>query len=195
MEIRLMRRSAAAVLAWITLTPLLVQAQATCKEKLAAVDSRLAVSDLGPTGPALQQMRDQGATLCAQGQDAMAIQILDIMEMSLPRTTSEVAATQQDNTDSKAVLTNEFLAGVWCSMTGVERSQLVFSADGAYRGCVHDAAQGAYGRCLAPEPTAKWLNRYKRVKTAEQDTIVIGGNGGDNDYSTFKRGECTLYGR
>ncbi len=171
-------------------------AATTCKEKLAEVDARLAVADLGPTGAGLRQMRDQAATMCRQGEDAMALQILGLLDMSLPATQSERAIAAQADRESKAALTNEFLAGTWCSMTGEERSQLVFNVNGTYRYCLHDAVQGPYGACSRePRSTAEWLARYPRAKTVERDLIVIGGKGGRNAYSTFRRGACSRYGR
>lgn len=105
-------------------------AEGDCHAGLAAVDARLASSQLGPTGAALKQMRDQAASMCNQGQDAMANQLLAMLSMSLPPSESEVAAANTADEDSKALLTNDFLAGEWCSMTGEERSQLVFNVDG-----------------------------------------------------------------
>lgn len=39
------------------------------------------------------------------------------------------------------------------------------------------------------------LAGYPRAKTIERDLIVIGGKGGRNADSTFRRGECSRYGR
>ena len=162
-----------------------------------AVNERLAeAGDLGPTRAGLEMMRDQGATMCSQGQDAMAMQILGMLEASLPPSGAEAAAVQRSDADSKAVLTDEFLAGTWCSMDGEERSQLVFSTDGTYRFCLNDTVRGPYGYCSRePRPTADWLARYPRTRSVEQDTIVFDGKSGPKSYSTFKRGECSKYGR
>ena len=189
---RTMRATTATIL-WVAALPL--QAEAGCRDELAKVDARLATADLGPTAAALRQMRDQAATLCGQGQEAMASQILGILEASLPATEAETAAKQQADADSKAALTDGFLAGVWCSMTGEERSQLVFSEDGTYRFCLNDTVLGPYGRC-SPEPlsTADWLAGYPRAKSVERDTIVLSGRGRHQDF-TFKRGACSRYGR
>jgi hypothetical protein len=170
-------------------------AQDECKAQLAEVDARLASADLGPSNAGLQQMRDQAAALCEQGQDAMALQLLSLFNLSLPPTQTEQSSVKQADEDSKAMLTDKFLAGTWCSMTGEERSQLVFNLDGTYRYCLHDSMLGPYGKCSRnAESTRDWLARYPHAQTVEQDTLVLGGKRGFGD-STFKRGECTLYGR
>jgi hypothetical protein len=174
------------------------QAQAGCQEKLAEVDARIADSDLAdPAGPGAgaKMMRDNAATMCAQGNEATAMQVLGMVEMMVPQTKTEAANQAVADEDSKAPLTNEFLAGTWCAIVDQEHSQYVFSKDGSYQACIHDSVAGRYGNCMPAKQTADWLGRFKRAQTVEQDTIVLGGNSGSRDYSTFKRGECSRYGR
>ena len=174
------------------------QAQAGCKEKLAEVDARIADSDLAdPTGPAAgaKMMRDNAATMCDQGNEATAMQVLGMLDMMVPQTKTEAAAQVRADEESKAPLTSEFLAGTWCAIVDQEHSQYVFSKDGTYQACIHDSVAGRYGRCIRAEQTSEWLGRFRRAKTIEQDTIVLGGNTSSTDYSTFKRGECSKYGR
>jgi hypothetical protein len=184
--------AAATVVAALVSTP----AHAGCQEKVAEIDARLADTDIDPnTRSGVQMMRDQGAAMCAQGNEAAAMQMLGMVALALPQTKSQVAAEQQVNAESKANITDQFLAGTWCAIVDQEHSQYIFSADGTYRACVHDSMAGPYGHCMPPQPTSKWLAKYKHAKTVEQDTLVLGGNTSRNDYSTFKRGECNLYGR
>jgi len=170
-----------------------------CREKLAEVDSRMAATELGPSTAGMRQIRDQAAAFCGQGQEPMAMQLLAMLEMGLSQASAQPSkrpsAPPQTGDTSQASLGNEFLAGTWCSMTGDERAQLVFSADGTYRVCLPDAVLGPYGACSnSPRLTTEWLERYPRVQSKEQDTIVLGGRRG-NAFSTFKRGECSRYGR
>lgn len=180
----------ALLLMTIAINPL--TADAACQEKLAEIDARISEAELGPAAAGINQMRDQAASMCDQGQESTAMQILGLLEMSLPPSQAQSSAIRQANADSKAALTDEFLEGTWCSMTGEERSQLVFSRNGTYRFCVHDAILGPYGKCSRrPESTKDWLARFERAATVEQDTMVLG----DRGTLTFKRGECSRYGR
>ena len=167
-------------------------ARAACQEKLAEIDARISEAELGPGAAGIIQMRDHAASMCDQGQESTAMQLLGLLDLSLPPSQAQADAMNQANADSKAALTDEFLEGTWCSMTGEERSQLVFSRDGTYRYCLHDSVLGPYGKCSRyPEPTEDWLARFERAETVEPDTMVLGGR----SVSTFKRGECSLYGR
>jgi hypothetical protein len=174
------------------------QAQAGCKDKLAEVDARMADSELAdPTGAGAgaKMMRDNAATMCAQGNEAAAMQVLGMLDMMVPQTKTEAANQAAADEGSKAALTSEFLAGTWCAIVDQEHAQYVFSKDGTYRACIHDSVAGRYGYCMKAKSTAEWLGGFPRAQTVEQDTIVLGGRSGSNDYSTFKRGECSKYGR
>ena len=178
------------LLTTVAINPL--TASAACQEKLAEIDARISEAELGPTAAGITQMRDHAASLCDQGQESTAMQLLGLLEMSLPPSEALSSATREANADSKAALTDEFLEGTWCSMTGEERSQLVFNRDGTYRYCLHDSMLGPYGKCSRnPEPTEDWLARFERAETVDRDTLVLGGR----NTSTFKRGECSRYGR
>ena len=166
---------------------------AACKEKLAEVDRRIADSELDVNlRTAVQQFRDHAAAMCQQGNDATAVQTLSYVEMMLPPTQAQVQAEQQVQAEKRSRLTPEFLAGNWCSMTGEERSQLVFAPDGTSKACIHDSAYGAYGKCFDYKSIAEWVDGYKGVQSVEQDEIALGK---PNDFSVFKRGECSRYGR
>jgi hypothetical protein len=169
---------------------------ADCKGKVAEIDAWLAETDVDPnTLGGVKMMRDQGAAMCAQGNEAMGVQILSMVTAGLPQTKSQATAAKQVEYESKANITDTYLAGTWCAIVDQEHSQYVFSIDGTYKACIHDSAAGPYGYCMPPKPTSEWLAKFKKAKTVEPDTLVLGGNTGANDYSTFKRGECKLYGR
>lgn len=79
---RVITRAVAAVLAWMAVAPIPAQA-GDCQEKLSAVNKRLEqAGDLGPTRAGLEMMRDQGATMCGQGRDAMAMQEIRTLVVS-----------------------------------------------------------------------------------------------------------------
>lgn len=187
-----------AILAGATVAATLVTSPvyADCKEKVAEIDAWLAETDVDPnTLGGVKMMRDQGAAMCAQGNEATAMQLLSMVTVALPQTKSQAVAEQQSADDSKANITDTYLAGTWCAIVDQEHSQYIFSLGGTYKACIHDSVAGPYGYCMPPEPTSEWLGKFKRAKTVEADTLVLGGNSGSNDYSTFKRGECKLYGR
>lgn len=167
-----------------------------CRQQLVQIDAALAETELDPSVlGGLQMFRDQGAAMCAQGNEATATQMLDMVAMSLPKTRSELAAEEKFDAASKAKITNEYLAGTWCAIVEQEQSQYIFTASGNYQGCVHDSMAGRYGHCSRPKPTSEWLARFPLAQTVEENTMVLGGKSGGGNYSTFKRGECILYGR
>jgi hypothetical protein len=183
-----------AVIAVTALAPL--PAHAGCKEKVAEIDAWVADIDIDSnTLAGVKMMRDQGAAMCAQGNEAASMQLLEMVAVALPQTKSQVTAEQKANVNSKAKITDKFLAGTWCAIVDQEHSQYIFSVDGTYRACVHDSMAGPYGHCMPPQSTSEWLAKYKLAKTVEQNALVLGGNTSRNDYATFKRGECKLYGR
>jgi len=192
-EKALMRKKLMPAIAALSALLVPLQSFATCKEKIAEVDERIADPELDTNlRNAVKQFRDNAVSMCDQGNDATAMQVLGYVEMMLPPPRAEVEAAKQADTASKAHLTNEYLEGVWCSMTGEERSQLVFAADGSSRACFSDSMLGAYGKCVDYEPAAEWIGGFDRVEGAEQDRIVFVGNGGQ---SVYMRGECKLHGR
>ena len=181
------------VIAGIILLPSAVYGD--CRQQLADIDAQMADTDLDPgVLGGIQMLRDQGAALCDQGNEEMANQMLAMVAMSLPKTKSQVSAEQTANTESKAGITDDFLTGTWCAIVKQENTQYIFTSDGSYQACVHDSMAGRYGHCSRPRPTSEWLAKFPRAQVVEQDTLVLGGKSGGGDYSTFKRGECTLYG-
>ena len=84
-----------------------------------------------------------------------------------------------------------FLEGVWCSMTGDERGQLVFASDGTHQPCFPNAVTQGYGQCISQISKGDWLDGYERVKSVEQDQIVLGSSRSGG--MVYKRGECKLY--
>jgi hypothetical protein len=183
------------VILMIALLPL--QAKVGCKEKLAEVDQRIASPQMyANQRNAVQMFRDEAAEMCAQGNEATAMQTLSMIEMMLPPSQAQqkqIAAAREADELTKSRLTNDFLEGVWCSMTGEERVQLVFASDGTHQPCFPSAVTQGYGQCISPISKGDWLDGYERVKSVEQDHIVLGSrrSGG----MVYKRGECKLYGR
>jgi hypothetical protein len=177
------------------------QLQADCNDELTNLDQRIADTELDVNlRNAVLQFRNQAAAMCDQGNDAAATQMLGIVTMMLPPAQAEIAADKESDIESKSRLTNEFLKGTWCSMTGEERSQLVFAADGTSKACLHDSALGPYGHCFKFKSTTEWLSGYERADSVEQNQIVFsskrkGQSKLRGDQSIFKRGECKLHGR
>lgn len=175
----------------VALLPL--QAQAGCKEKIAELDQRIA----GPEVDAnmqntLKMFRDGAAEMCDQGHEATAMQQLSLVEMMLPTPQAEVQAQQQADADTLKPLTDEFMVGRWCSMTGEERAELEFSSDGTYVPCFPDSMARDYV-CLSSrnkEPTAEWVAKHPRAHSIEQDTVVFADKRG-RPGMTFKRGRCS----
>ncbi len=167
-------------------------AHAGCEEKVAEIDAWLADTDVDPnTLSGVQMMRDQGAAMCAQGNEAAAMQMLGMVALALPQTKSQVAAEQQVNAESKAKITDQFLAGTWCAIVDQEHSQYIFPADGTYRACVHDSMAGPYGHCMPPQqrrngwqnisvpkplsrtPGARWQYQQKRLLHVQTRRVQI----------------------
>ena len=137
-----------------------LQVHAACNEKIAEIDQRVAGPEVDSNmRNALKMIRDQAALGCDQGNDAPAMQQLGILEMMLPPQQAEVQAKQQADADTLKPLTDEFMVGSWCSMTGEERVELDFSADGTFVPCFPDSVAQDYV-CLGSrdrEPTAEWV--------------------------------------
>ena len=175
-----------------------LQAQAACKEKLAEVDQRMASPQMDANQRnAVQMFRDQAAGMCSQGNEAAAMQTLVLIEMMLPPSQAQqeqAAADRKADDLTKSRLTNEFLEGVWCSMTGEERVQLVFAANGTYQPCFPDSMTQGYGQCVSPKSTAEWLDRYDRDESRGNDQIVLASRRSPGSM-VYKRGECKLHGR
>jgi len=185
-----------AIVLMVVLLPL--QVTAACKEKLAEVDQRMASPQMDPNQRnAVQMFRDQAAGMCAQGHEATAMQTLGLIEMMLPPSQAQQAqavADSQADELTKARLSNEFLEGVWCSMSGEERVQLVFAANGTYQPCFPDSMTQGYGQCGPSRSTSEWLDEYERDESLDRDEIALGSRrypGG----MVYKRGECKLHGR
>ena len=185
----------AAILA-TTLLP--QQAQAACKEKLAEVDQRLASPQIDANlRNSVQMFRDQAAGMCSQGNEATAMQTLGLIEMMLPPSKAQqeqATADRKADDQTKSRLTNEFLEGTWCSMTGEERVQLVFSADGTYQPCFPDSMTQGYGHCVSPESTTEWLDRYDRDESRDKNQIELATRRFPGSM-VYKRGDCKLHGR
>jgi hypothetical protein len=179
----------------VTLTALLsFQLLADCNDELTNLDQRIADTEMDVNlRNAIMQFRDQAAALCDQGNDAAATQMLGLVKMTLPPAQAEIAAKKESDIESKSRLTNEFLKGTWCSMTGEERSQLVFAADGTSKACLHDSVLGPYGHCFKYQSTTEWLSGHERADIVEQNQIVFSSK--HRGQSIFKRGECKLHGR
>ena len=134
--------------------------------------------------------------MCDQGNEAAAMQHLGMLEMMLPPPQAEVQAKQQADADTLKPLTDEFMVGRWCSMTGDERAELQFSADGTYVPCFPDSMARDYV-CLSSrdkEPTADWVARHQSASSIEQDTIVFADKRG-RPAMTYKRGRCSQFQR
>jgi len=173
------------------------QVQATCKEKIAELDQRIAGPEVDSnTRQALKMFRDGAATACDQGNDTAAMQQLGMLEMMLPPPQAEVQAQQQADADTLKPLTDEFMTGRWCSMTGEERAELDFSADGTYTPCFPDSMAQDYV-CRSSrdqESTTKWVAKHSSAYSIEQDTIVFADRRG-RPGMTYKRGRCSQLGR
>jgi len=185
-----------AIVLMVVLLPL--QATAACKEKLAEVDQRMASPQMDANQRnAVQMFRDQAAGMCAQGNDATAMQTLGLIEMMLPpsqaQQTQAIADREADEL-TKARLSDEFLEGVWCSMSGEERVQLVFTANGTYQPCFPDSMTQGYGQCGASQSTREWLDKYERDESLDRDEIAL-GSGRYPGSMVFRRGDCKLHGR
>jgi len=186
----------ACLLLFAAMLPL--HAKAACKEKLAEIDVRIADPAVTANNRnAVTMFRDQAASACDQGHDAAAMQQLSMIELMLPPPQAQVEAQQQADADTKTPLTNDFLAGTWCSMTpqGSEQSQLIFARDGTLEACLHDTVYGRYGACSNAGRTADWLDRYDRAEIVEQDRIIMsGGQSARGGQSEYRRGECSAHG-
>jgi len=189
MDGRLKFHAVVCILLFTGLLPL--QAQAACKEKIAELDQRLASPELDPNmRNSVKMFRDQAASACEQGHEASAMQQLSFMEMMLPPSQAEVQAKRRTEADSLKPLTDEFMVGRWCSITGEERVELDFSADGNYSVCWPDSmAQDYVCNVRDREPTAEWVAEHRSAYSIEQDTIVF-GDGRGRPGMTFKRGRC-----
>jgi len=98
------------ILLFVGLLPL--QAQAACKEKIAELDQRFASPEVDPNmRNSMKMFRDQAASACEQGNEAIAMQQLGLMEMMLPPSQAEVQAEQQTEVDSLKPLTDKFMVG------------------------------------------------------------------------------------
>lgn len=170
-----------------------LQAQAACKEKIAELDLRIAGPEVDAnTRNALKMFRDGAADMCDQGNEATAMQQLGIMEMMLPPLQAEVQAKQQADANTLKPLTDEFMVGRWCSMTGEERVELEFSSDGTYVPCFPNSMAQDYV-CQSSrdkEPTADWVAKHPSAFSIEQDTVVFADKRG-RPGMTFKRGRCS----
>jgi hypothetical protein len=171
-------------------------AGADCMSRVADIDQRLQ-SDQVPANQrvAIQQFRDQAADLCAKGAEPTAMQVLDMLDMMLPAMPAEATAAENapgSGEGSKARLSDAFLAGTWCSMTGEERVQLVFSADGTYRPCFPAGGQG-YVNCGPGKSTDDWVASWADDKSQDPNEMVLATARGRP--MVFKRGACTAHGR
>lgn len=174
-----------------------LQVQAACNEKIVELDHRIAGPEVSQDmRQALKMFRDGAATACDQGNDAAAMQQLGILEMMLPPQQAEVQAKQQANADTLKPLTDEFMMGRWCSMTGDERAELEFSADGIYTPCFPDSMAQDYV-CASfgdQQLTAEWVAGHTSAYSIEQDTVVFGDSRG-RPSMTYKRGRCSQHQR
>lgn len=188
---RLNSRTVVFILLLAGLLPL--QAQAACKEKIAELDQRIADPALDSNlRNTVKMFRDGAASACDQGHDAAAMQQLSILEMMLPPPQAEVQAKQQADADTLKPLTDEFMVGRWCSMTGEEHVELDFSVDGTYTPCFPDSMIQDYV-CLGSrdqELTVEWVAGHQSAYSIEQNTIVFGDNRG-RPGMTYKRGRCS----
>jgi hypothetical protein len=175
-----------------------LQVTAACKEKLAEVDQRMASPQMDANQRnAVQMFRDQAAGMCAQGHEATAMQTLGLIEMMLPPSQAQQAqavADREADESTKARLTNEFLQGTWCSMSGEERVQLVFAANGTYQPCFPDSMTMGYGQCGPSRSTREWLDEYERDESLDRDEMALGSRRYPGSMR-YKRGECKLHGR
>lgn len=192
-------RKKSVVMAIVMIAVLLpLHATAACKEKLAEVDQRMASPQMDANQRnAVQMFRDQAAEMCTQGHEATAMQTLGLIEMMLPPSQAQQAqavADREADELTKARLSNEFLAGVWCSMSGEERVQLVFAANGTYQPCFPDSMTMGYGQCGPSRPTRDWLEEYERDESQDRDEMALGSRRYPGSM-VFKRGECQLHGR
>ena len=182
----------------LMITSLSLQARADCKEKLAELDQRMASPQVDSNQRnAMQMFRDQAAAMCDQGNDATAMQTLGILEMMLPPSQEQqqqAAAAREADEKTKSRLSDQFLEGIWCSMTGEERVQLVFSANGSYRPCFPSTGTQGYGQCVTERSTAEWLAGYDYDKSLDPDRIELGSRRHPGSM-VYKRGECALHGR
>jgi hypothetical protein len=175
-----------------------LQAGADCKEKLAELDLRMASPQIDSNQRnAMQMFRDQAARMCDQGNDATAMQTLGILEMMLPPSQEQqqqAATAREADEKTKSRLNDQFLEGVWCSMTGEERAQLVFSANGSYRPCFPSSGTGGYGQCVTERSTAEWLAGYDFDKSLDPNRIELGSRQHPGSM-VYLRGECASHGR
>ena len=171
-------------------------ARADCRAKLTEMEQRLASSSIdAKQRGAMEQLRSQAADLCARGLEPAAMQLLGTLEMILlPPTQHAAAPGSQGNASTKASLTDEFLAGTWCSMTGQERVQLVFSVDGTYRPCFPAGGQG-YSQCGSPRTTSDWLAGFGVEESQSADEIVLRATKARARPMIYRRGACNQHGR
>jgi hypothetical protein len=173
-----------------------VAAYSDCVDKLAAVDDRLSgVNIESSQQAAVKQLRDQAADLCAKGADPTSMQLLGMLEMMIPSVIASPASPGSGNgpeNSSKPWLSNEFLAGTWCSMTGQERASLVFSSAGTYKPCFPANEQG-YVQCGPDRPTGEWLDSFVANESQDPNEMVLSTKRGVR--MVFRRGQCSDHGR
>jgi hypothetical protein len=185
---------AAALLLLLGWLPL--QSLAACQEKITELDQRIDGSELDPNlRNSVAMFRDQAASTCDQGHDASAMQLLGMIEMMLPPPQAEVDAARQADADSLKPLTDAFMVGRWCAMTGEERAELDFAADGTYQPCFPNSMINDYA-CSAADArqTAEWVAQHQSALRIEQDTIVFADRRG-RPGMTYQRGRCRQLGR
>ena len=186
-------RPIVSILLFAALLPL--QAQAGCKEKIAKIDQRIAGPGVDSnTRNTLKMFRDAAAKMCDQGNDTTAMQQLGMMEMLLPQLQAEKQAKKRAGANSLKSLTDKFMVGRWCSMTGEERAELEFSSDGTYVPCFPNSMARDYV-CLSArdkKPTAKWVAKHPSAYSVEQDTVVFVNKRG-RPGMTFKWGRCSQH--
>jgi len=176
-----------------------LQALADCKAKLAEVDQRMASPEVPEQQRgAMKMFRDQAADLCSQGHDATAVQTLGMLDMMLPPSAAQQAeadAARAADAATKSRLTNQFLAGRWCSMTGEERAEILFAADGTYQPCFPQTGAQSYVCQGGRRPTAEMLARYERDSSQDPDVIELSSPSKGRGSMVYKRGECAQHGR
>jgi len=178
----------------LSLSPL--AANSDCVTKLADVDSRLSGLSIEPSHQAaIKQFRDQAADLCAKGAEPTSMQLLDMLETMIPSVAASPVppgAGDGPEDSGKLGLSNEFLAGTWCSMTGEERATLVFSAAGTYKPCFPANEQG-YVQCGPDRSTNEWLDSFVANESQDPNEMMLStGSGGKR---VFRRGQCPDRGR
>lgn len=163
---------------------------AGCIQKLTDVDAQLAAAQL--EGVALQQftmLRDQAEVLCAQGQEALAMQFLTGLEQELP--SSPGSSKNPGAPSSGKRISDDYLAGTWCAMVTQEQSEITFRAGGTYSACFHDSVQGRFGHCSRPTSTEQWLSSFKHAHVTGPDEFSLGNSARSTSY---RRGMCSEHG-